>query len=369
MRPIGVLLLALVCPAIPRAAAQSVVSVRSGLINYFEGDVVVDGQRLERKYGTFARLKEGSDLVTRSGRAEVLLTPNTYLRVGEDSSIRMRSDSLSDTRIELLSGSAILDSLKASDAAATHVTLLYQDSEVRILDPGKYRVDAHPAQFRVYQGKAEVADAGKTVQLGPSQLYALGGGSVVQRFTEGSDGLLDLWSQERQLLISSNLSNSQTLTDPLLDPDPGIPAGGLDAYLGYLPPPVTRAPLVTVPPLYSTYSTWGYSGLYGPYGPYGSPYGYGLSALAPIYGAYSVYGGYPVNGTRFGSVYLGRPAVGSIGTIGRSTIGLPQRSVGITPRPGYVPGRPPGAAITPRPVGPAGPRAVTPHATPAIPHR
>src|SRR5207248_6411839 len=120
----------LICAAfvflpVPRASAQSVISVRSGLINYFEGDVVVNGERLERKYGSFARLRPGSDLVTRSGRAEMLLTPNTYLRVGENSSVRMRSDSLSDTRVELLAGSAILDSTKAADASATHVTLLF----------------------------------------------------------------------------------------------------------------------------------------------------------------------------------------------------------------------------------------------------
>src|ERR1700759_5226976 len=71
--------------ALPPATAQSVVSARAGLINYFEGEILVDGQPLARKFGTFTSLKEGSDLVTREGHAEILLTPNTWLRLGENS--------------------------------------------------------------------------------------------------------------------------------------------------------------------------------------------------------------------------------------------------------------------------------------------
>ncbi len=75
--------------AVPQVFGQSVISARSGLINYSEGDVLVNGQPLQRKFGSYTSLKDGSDLVTRSGRAEILLTPNVYLRVGEESGIRI----------------------------------------------------------------------------------------------------------------------------------------------------------------------------------------------------------------------------------------------------------------------------------------
>ncbi len=112
-KPFAILALALLVPVLPHASAQSVISARSGLVNFFEGVVFLDGQPLERKSGTFPRLREGSTLVTESGRAEVLLTPDTYIRIGETSSIRMISNDIDDTRVELLSGSAILDSAQA----------------------------------------------------------------------------------------------------------------------------------------------------------------------------------------------------------------------------------------------------------------
>src|SRR5665213_3448246 len=166
------LLFTLLTAAISHAPAQSVISARSGLINFYEGDVVLDGHRIERSMGTYTRLKEGSDLVTRSGRAEVLLAPNTYLRIGADSAIRMISDSLNGTRVELLGGSAFLDSTAVvpANGAGGPVTILFKDITLRMLKPGLYRVDADPPQLRVLQGDAEVDARGTVSHLGPSQL-------------------------------------------------------------------------------------------------------------------------------------------------------------------------------------------------------
>ena len=157
----GLLFPALLLGLLPHASGQSVISARSGLVNFFEGVVFVDGQPLERKAGTFPRLREGSTLVTESGRAEVLLTPDTYLRVGEGGSIRMMSSDIDDTKIELLAGSSILDSSQAPEG--TFVKIIFKDATIRILKPGNYRMDAEPAQLRVFAGEAEVSrgnDAG-----------------------------------------------------------------------------------------------------------------------------------------------------------------------------------------------------------------
>ena len=229
------LLLAL---AVPQVFGQSVISARSGLINYSEGDVLVNGQPLQHKFGTYTSLKEGSDLVTRSGRAEILLTPNTYLRVGEESGIRMVSADLGDTRLELLGGSAMMDSSTAP--GKTPVTITVRDAEVRFLAPGKYRVDSDPPQLRVFEGGAQVTNNGRTVKVESSQLLPLDGASIVRKFTDGSDNLLDLWSDERHMLIASNLTDAQNIGDPLLDSGSMMP--GDAAYLGYVP-------LASYPPL------------------------------------------------------------------------------------------------------------------------
>src|SRR6266446_3754532 len=81
------------------ALAQSVISARSGVIHYIEGDVAIDGASIHPKFAEFLELKSGQVLATQEGRAEVLLTPGVFLRLAENSSVRMLSNSLADTRI------------------------------------------------------------------------------------------------------------------------------------------------------------------------------------------------------------------------------------------------------------------------------
>lgn len=333
-RPFVLFALAVVFPLLPHAFGQSVISARSGLVNYSEGVVFVDGQPLEHKAGMFPRLHEGSTLATESGRAEILLTPDTYFRLGADSSMRMISTDIDDTQVELLSGSAILDSTQAPDGA--FVKIVYKDETIRPLKPGNYRIDADPAQLRVFEGEAEVTHGkDNPVTLQASQLMPLDGAPVVKRFTDGSDGLLDIWSSERGSLIASNIQNSQSITDPLLDDgSAGVPAD-LASYIGYLPP---------LPPAPA-------GGL--------NPYGYGY-----VYPSYTVLSPYPALATIFIPAYrpathmlLYTPHVGGYGSIytTRPSYGVTGYGIGSTYHPAYV-SRPAGIAprsvgIAPRPVG------------------
>jgi hypothetical protein len=304
--------------AVPSAFGQSVISARSGLINYSEGDVLVNGQPLQRKFGTYTSLKEGSDLVTRSGRAEILLTPNTYMRVGEETGIRMISADLGDTRLELLGGSAVLDSSTAP--GKTPVSITVRAAEVRFLLPGKFRLDSEPPQLRVFEGEAEVVSDGKTVKVSPSQVAPLDGATIVRKFTEGSDNLLDLWSDERHSLIASNLTDAQNLGDPLLDSGSMLP--GDPAYLGYVPlasyPPLIGRPYAG-PVMVGGYPTYGYS-----------PYGYSPYSIYSPYSAFVVYGGL------YAPVYVNSMRPGGFGGL----------------RTGYgVVGPTPIRSFTPRPIG------------------
>jgi hypothetical protein len=326
MRKHSVLSLALVsAAAVPSGFSQSVISARSGLVNFLEGVVFLDGQPLARKSGTFARLRDGSTLMTESGRAEVQLTPDTYLRIGEDSSIRMISDSISDTQVELIVGSAILDSAKAPSGA--FVTIVFRDSSIRILKQGHYRMDAEPPQLRVFDGEAEVTRNGKPVKLEASQLMPLDGASVVKRFTQGSDGLLDLWSEERGELIASNMVNSQTISDPLLDTGPGVPAD-LVSYIGYMP-------LATITPMGLSPYGFGYGGPFSPYG------GLSVGAFAPYPSAAFLY--VP---RRYTTTFATRPVIGTVG--GRVGFAAPPRMI-------YVP-RPTTPITVPRGTGTIGVR-------------
>jgi len=151
---------ALVCAAVCTfvfaggAGAQSVISAHSGVIHYLEGDVTIDGTAVHPKFAEFPDLTSGQLLATEEGRAEMLLTPGVFLRLSENSSVRMLSNALADTRLEIVSGSALVEvgellehNAIAFEAAGAHISLAKK---------GLYRIDASPAQLRVYDGQALV---------------------------------------------------------------------------------------------------------------------------------------------------------------------------------------------------------------------
>src|SRR5689334_14730071 len=89
------------------ASAQPVIGAKSGLISYVEGKVWLADKLVELQPTQFPDVKENTVLRTGEGRAEVLLMPGVVLRLGDESSFRMITNRLIDTRIELLTGSAV----------------------------------------------------------------------------------------------------------------------------------------------------------------------------------------------------------------------------------------------------------------------
>src|SRR5689334_5199859 len=91
------------------AMAQPVISAKSGTIAKAEGEVYLGDQLVEESLTKFADIKENGVVRTKEGRAEVLLAPGMILHLGEKSSFRLISNRLIDTRLELLTGSAVVD--------------------------------------------------------------------------------------------------------------------------------------------------------------------------------------------------------------------------------------------------------------------
>src|SRR5260370_1190324 len=82
----------LTAPAWANANANSAVP---GTLNYVEGKVSIGGDTLDSKSIGSAELKRGQSLTTESGKAEVLLTPGVFLRVGDNSTVTMISSRVS----------------------------------------------------------------------------------------------------------------------------------------------------------------------------------------------------------------------------------------------------------------------------------
>ena len=65
--------------AVSTAAAQSIISARSGAIHYVEGTALMDGETIEMEPSKFPQMEVGSTIETELGRAEILLTPGVIL--------------------------------------------------------------------------------------------------------------------------------------------------------------------------------------------------------------------------------------------------------------------------------------------------
>jgi hypothetical protein len=294
------------------AAAQSVISTHSGVIHFFEGAVFLGDQPLESHLGRYPSVPLGGQLSTAAGRAEVLLTPGAFLRLGEQSSIRMLGNDLADTQVELQAGSAIMDSGEPNPG--TSVTVVYKDWRIHFLQKGSYRIDAGQARLSVRQGEAEVfaRDAGEPVLVDTGMSLPLDSALAPERSAQQVGDALSDWSTGRGQSISAD--NAITAQ---IDEDPSAVTAGLDGF--------TYFPFLGVSSVVPLSSTTVSPGVYGSPGLYGSP---------------GVYSSYYQPG--FNSIYLpgytyAPLMLGLLGRGPRIYVPSPQRPIGIgSVRPGSV---------------------------------
>jgi hypothetical protein len=191
------------------AAAQGIVSARAGLIDYSDGRVLLNERPTVHKAAQFEEVHDGEYLRTEKGRAEVLLTPGIFLRLGEDSQIQMLSSKLSDVRLRLLAGEAVIE---ADDVAKdTAVSVVVNDATVRLLRHGLYRLAAsgEAPQLRVSSGEAEVKAAGAVYRVKSKKEIELAGNYAITKFDPEDTDPLDRWSKRRSSYMSAaNVSAS-----------------------------------------------------------------------------------------------------------------------------------------------------------------
>ena len=209
------------------AVGQSVISTRSGIVHFFEGAVYLGDQRLESHPGKFTSVPPGRQLRTAEGRAEVLLTPGVFVRMGERSTIRMVANELSDTRVELLAGSAVVDS--AEPSSGTSVRLIYRHWSIRFLKQGAYRIDSDPPRLWVLQGKAEVSadTSDKALSVGQGMDVSFAPVLAPERSLNLPRDALSTWVEGRQQSISADNAIAANIQDPA---SMDTSSSGLDSF-------------------------------------------------------------------------------------------------------------------------------------------
>lgn len=288
------LMLSLMLAVAGSASAQHLISSKAGFVNRADGIVHVlrhdseDGKAGRASLGT--QLRDGDQLRTdANSRAEILLNPGSYLRLDENTEVRAVNTSFSETRFELLKGSAIveigqIDKKAPIELVTPNGPLAFAKESTLI------RVDAKTAATWVAVRQGEIYLGPRMTALAEQGSAKIKRGKLV-RLTAGAEkpelakvdkdamDNFDAWSFNRaQTLVAANLSSLRQ--NSLL-------SGG-----------------------------WYYNPFYGCYtfvpsrGFLTSPYGFGFFRnwadcywYNPFYGGYPYY--YPGNGNNGGGIIAG----------------------------------------------------------------
>lgn len=292
--------------------AQSVVSAHSGTLHYFDGSVTIDGQSVQSKVGKFSEIKENSILRTGQGRAEILLTPGVFLRVGENTEIKMLDNRLLSTRVEILSGTAVVESDDPEVSVKNPaVTVIYKDYEIQPVKYAILEIASDPGQLKVYKGQAAVSAGASHITVREGKLMPFSAALLTEKFDEKQADDLYLWARDRSAYLSAaNMSSARSLASSGYSMS-GLTGGGYTG-LGYNS---------------SFNGGWYYNPFLSMYTymPYGgtawSPFGYGYFSPYTIYSFYS-----PGNYYWYGGGSRGGSAGVPLSNIGTSSLAAAQVS-------------------------------------------
>lgn len=270
-----------------------------GTVNYVEGAAFLDGKPLVNKDVGNTTLDEGQQLSTGNGKAELLLTPGVFLRVDDNSTIKMISPGLALTQVDLEKGRAGVEVDEIHDQ--NDLQIIDSGVTTRLDKKGYYEFNATPDQAAamVYKGmaKSEVAD-GKWREIKSGHELALNGGANGQPIAKEKPADFDTHAPD-QLYNWSSLRSEY-----LAEANNEIAGGYPGAAPGWYWDPYMWDYTFLGPGFYSPFG-WGFypmgwGGWYGGLGWYGrgwygrGPYGHGPYR----------YGGYN-HGVAHGGVYGG----------------------------------------------------------------
>jgi hypothetical protein len=138
-------------------------------------------------------MKDGQRLHVESGRVELQLGVGVYLRMLSASSIRMQATQLSDARVLVEDGSAIVEVAGMNKAAQLRIVCGESTTELR--RDGLYLFDT--GRLRIYSGDVAVERDGVVVKARGGQSVELAGSLELAKFDLKEADALHSWSAQR----------------------------------------------------------------------------------------------------------------------------------------------------------------------------
>jgi hypothetical protein len=141
--------------AAPAFAAEP---ARPGTINYVERAAYIDGRQIDPRQIGNIDLNPGQELTTGKGKAEILLTPGVFLRVDDNSAVKMISPDLTLTQVQIDKGRAGVEVDEIHDQ--NNLQIIDGGVTTRLKKAGYYEFNAGKPEVMVFKGKADVEVAG-----------------------------------------------------------------------------------------------------------------------------------------------------------------------------------------------------------------
>ena len=241
------------------------ISAKAGGVNSVSGQVLVKraGQASEQRLTAEDNLSSG-DLVSTGvwARAEILLNPGSYLRLGENSEFELVDSSLDNLSLKLLKGSAIVEAI-GDENTELRINIVTGRQPLVIVRRGIYRINARAGatELLVQKGRVQVGNNPLEIVKGGKKIVVTGGSPLIAKTGKYNKDEFDEWSRERgETLARANMRLSPRTMSGYGSLSTWGLAGGPLAYLG-LWTYNTSFRCYTFLPFY-----YGFSSVYGFYG-------------------------------------------------------------------------------------------------------
>jgi len=182
---------------------------RPGTLNYVEGQAAMGGQSLDAKsVGT--ELGVGQAVTTLNGKAEILLTPGVFLRLGPNSSARLVAAGLADTQVQLEQGHAMIEVDQIFPE--NHLRVIEGPFTIELQKKGLYDFDAAENQVRIFDGEAVATNGSHRIELKGGHELNVAGDMKAHGFDKKTaEGDLYNWSRLRSsYLAEANIGSART---------------------------------------------------------------------------------------------------------------------------------------------------------------
>lgn len=174
-------------------------SLLAGFVTHAEGEVTIDGEKVDTDSGELYQLEDGEHAVTGEGRAEFTLCIGSFLRLGNESELAMVDAGMRSAEVRLVRGELLADVPFLVDEQVSKVWA--GELMVELSRPGLYRLrmGGDGPRVDVLRGRAELDWRGAEARVGRGKSWALGtDGPRTGKAEDAEEAELMAWNSKRR---------------------------------------------------------------------------------------------------------------------------------------------------------------------------